>query len=290
MKKEQIIVETIKAIKNYDPGRCKQTADMLRNLWLKSEVKKTAHLVKKEQREKLNFEGIGLDVLKPMGKEIGKVAKNRVDDFLLLAKLLWNEYGREGRIVSVMILGQMELSDPQKIIPICKELVKKSVSWEECDNMAMEGVEPIIRKEPEKYLKILDLWLRDENKWVRRVAITVIGRLPMKTPEYTARCLKMTVLCLEDDDLDIKRANSFAIRFGARGDKKAFINFIDKYAGGENYAKIWVFSDVIRSMTKKFLPEFKTLLPIYEKWLESIDDPKSQRCLESATKILKAVS
>lgn len=285
MNKEQIIKETIKAIDNLGPSR--ELAEVLKSLWFKSESRKTTALVKKEERDKLGYIGVGLDVLKPMGKEIGKAAKDNVDGFLPLAEILWNEYGREGRIVSVMILGQMIISDPEKIIPVCKELVKKSVSWEDCDNMAMDGVEPVIRKDPEK-LRILDPWLKDENKWVRRAAVTVVARLPMRKPGYTRRCLEMIIPCLEDDDLDIRRANSFAIRMAARGDKKAVYDFIEKHMGGENYAKIWVFSDAIRSMTKKFLPEFKSLLPLYMNWLKSVDNPKSQKSLEAAIKVLES--
>jgi 3-methyladenine DNA glycosylase AlkD len=186
-----------------------------------------------------------------------------------------------------MVLGQMVIDAPEQVVSVCKELVKTSISWEDCDNM-MEGIEPLIRKEPELYLTMLDSWLQDENKWVRRCALTVIGRLPMKRPDYTAQCLDMVVPCLDDNDQDIKRAASFAIRMGARGDIEAVLTFIRTHATGTSPARIWVFSDVIRSMTKKFLPHFKDMLPVYEAWLHTVDNPRSQKSLQSAIRILKS--
>ena len=284
MDKNQIIDETRRIIENYSVTECNHTADALEALWLTGDTTKSYQLVKKEQREKLDFKGIKLDVLKLIGREAGKNAEN-ADDFIPLAELLWNEYGREGRIVSVMILGQIVVLSPEKVVQLCRKLVKTSVSWEDCDNM-VEGVEPLIRKEPE-YLEWLNPWLEDPNKWVKRCALTVVGRLPMKNPEYTEKCLEMVVPCLSDSDLDIKRAVSFAVRMGARGDTRAVLNFVKQYAGGGNPDKIWVFSDVIRSMTRKFLPEFEGLLPVYEEWLGTVDDPKSKKSLESAIKILR---
>lgn len=286
MDKKQIIAETREIIQDYSRENHRQTADLLESLWLKGDVTKSSGLVKKEQREKLKFKGIQLDVLKSMGKEIGKTIKN-VDDFLPLAETLWNNYGREGRIVSAVILGKIVGSDPEKIVPVCKKLVKTAISWEDCDNM-VEGIEPLIRKEPETYLEWLYLWLQDENKWVRRCCITVIGRLPMKRPEYTSQCLNMIVPCLTDDDKDVQRAVSFAIRMGARGDIQAVYTFVRTHAGGLNPGKIWVFSDVIRSMTKKFIPAFRSLLPVYEEWLHTVDNPQSKRRLHSAVSVLEA--
>jgi hypothetical protein len=40
-------------------------------------------------------------------------------------------------------------------------------------------------------------------------------------------------------------------------------------------------------MTKRFLPQFKELLPIYEDWL-AVADPKSQRSVASAIEVLRS--
>ncbi|MFQ6016278.1 MAG: DNA alkylation repair protein [Anaerolineae bacterium] len=261
------------------------TAAALRHIWLKA-VPKGVNLVKAEQVLKLKIVGTPVDVLKAIGKEIGKLARKQVVHFLPLARHLWDEYGREGRIVSAAMLGPMELAEPETVIPVLHEMAQTCIAWEDCDQLAMTALEPIVRKDPEGYLDRLAPWVRDENKWVRRAAVTVIGRLPMKRADYTARCLELVEPALGDDDLDVKRALSFAIRMGARGEAGPVRDFILAHRDVADPDSIWVLCDVVRSMTKKFLPQFTSLLPVYEGWLER-GEGQTRRSVESAIKTLR---
>jgi hypothetical protein len=53
-------------------------------------------------------------------------------------------------------------------------------------------------------------------------------------------------------------------------------------------AATWVLCDAIRSMTRMFLPEFASLLPLYEEWAA---DPalgtQERRSIESAIKTMQ---
>lgn len=272
----------------YQPQSSDETADALRELW--SRVPPTeggAFLVKAEIREEFEALGVPVAALREVGKEIGSVARKRVDDFLPLARLLWDGYGREGRLVASTFLGSMELMAPEVVIPVIRELAQTCVTWEDCDQLAMSALEPIVRKDPEDYLATLDPWVSDANKWVRRASITVIGRLPMKQPTYTEICLSMVEQAFGDGDPDVRRALSFSIRISARGELEAVKTFIEAQAHRTDSSSIWVLCDVIRSMTKKFLPQFRDLLPIYENWLATVDS-KSQRSVASAIKVLRS--
>jgi hypothetical protein len=111
----------------------------------------------------------------------------------------------------------------------------------------------------------------------------------MKQPDYTSRSLALVEPLLDDEELDVKRAVSFAIRLSARGDIKPVREFLARNVPPENPAATWVLCDAIRSMTKKFLPEFLSLLPLYEEWAA---DPslstKERKSVESAVRILKS--
>jgi 3-methyladenine DNA glycosylase AlkD len=274
----------------YDPTVPLATADALRDLWLQSEPKSIAG-IKAEQREQQETVGVPVPVLRSIGKEIGKVARKRVDDFVPLARLLWDEYGREGRVVAVVFLGVMELADPETIVPLLMELCRTCVTWEDADQMAMRALEPIVRKKPEQWLNEMKPWLADENKWVRRVGVIVVGRLPMKHPSYATRCLELTERLLFDEDFDVKKAVSFAIRLVARGETGPVRDFLARHIPPEVPAATWVLCDAIRSMTKKLLPEFAPLFPLYEQWAA---DPalsaKDRRSVESAVKTLRRVA
>jgi 3-methyladenine DNA glycosylase AlkD len=276
-------------IASFDPSRPQAIADRLREYWLTFEPRSTG-FVKAEQMAQQETVGTPVAVLKSMGKEIGKTARKRVDDFIPLAQLLWDEYGREGRIVAVHILGLMELAEPERIEPLVMELCRTCISWEDADQLSMNALEPIVRKQPGQWLRAMEPWLADDNKWVRRAGITVVGRLPMKHPEYTVRCLELAERLLWDDELDVKRAVSFAIRLAARGEVEPVCDFLARHVPPQKPVATWVLCDAIRSMAKKLLPEFASLLPLYEQW---IADPtlntKDRRSIESAIRLLQGV-
>jgi 3-methyladenine DNA glycosylase AlkD len=273
----------------YEPTAPRVTADNLRDLWLQFEPK-SMDVIKAELREQQETVGIAVPVLKSIGKGVSKEARKRVSDFIPLTQVLWEEYGREGRVVGVILLGAMELVDPERVLPLLRELCRTCITWEDADRLAMDALEPIVRKKPEQWLGTMESWLTDENKWVRRAGVTVVARLPMKHPEYTAQCLELAGILLFDEEVEVKKAVSFAIRLSVRGEVGPVRDFLEQHVPPENPAATWVLCDAIRSMAKEFLPEFTSLLAPYEKWA---DDPSlsagDRRSVESAVKILREV-
>jgi len=287
--KNQVAIEVAQILAHYKPAAPKVTADRLRALWLGFEPKSMGG-IKAEQRELQETAGTPVAVLRSIGGEIGKDARKQVKDYLPLTRLLWNEYGREGRVVAAVTLGKMELTDPETIIPELMALCRSCYTWEDADQLAMRALEPIVRKEPAIWLPAVEPWLADENKWVRRSGITVAGRLPMKHPAYTERCLALAELLLFDLEMDVKRAVSFAIRICARGSLESVRDFLARQVPPQNPAATWVLCDAIRSMTKRSLPEYTPLLPLYEQWAADPDlSAKDRRSVESAIKLLQKV-
>lgn len=285
--KDKIAVELDPILKAYGPGAPATTADSLREVWLRFEPKSVAG-IKAEQRKKQQTVGTPVEVLRTIGNEVGKCARKRVTDCLPLARLLWNAYGREGRVVAVYVLGKMELADPQTVLPLLMELCRSCVTWEDADQMAMRAVEPIVRKDPEHWLPAMEDWLDADNKWVQRAGVTVVGRLPMKHPAYTRSCLALIGRLLDAQDNDVRKAVSFAIRLCARGEIGPVRDFLEQHVPPDAPAATWVLCDAVRSMTKAFLPEFLSLLPAFEAWAA---DPslsaKDRRSVESAVKVLR---
>ncbi len=287
--KDKIAAKLEPILEAYNPTSPEVTADALRDLWLGFEPK-SIEGIKAELREQQETVGIPVPVLKIIGKGLRKAAGKRVDDFIPLTRLLWDEYGREGRVVGLIPLGAMELVDPEKIVPLLKEMCRTCVTWEDADRLAMDALESIVCKKPEVWLSTLEPWLVDENKWVRRVGVIVAGRLPMKRPEYTQQCLDIAERLLFDSEVDVKKGLSFAIRLCARGDIKPVREFLERHVPPKNASATWVLCDVIRSMTPSFLPEFKALLPRYEKWSADPSlNAKDRRSVESAVKKLLTV-
>ena len=281
-------LQTQGLLEHYDPTDPGATATALEHLWLLGPAREVVSLSAAD-RKALQAKGVAVGVLTDIGTTVGRVARKRVDAFLPLAELLWEQYGREGRIVAVHAMGPMELAAPDKVLPVVVELARGCVAWEDCDQLAMRALEPIVRKKPEQWLSAMAPLLADESKWVRRAAVTVVGRLPMKCPEYTGRCLEMAEVLLPDLDSDVRRATSFAIRIAARGELEPVRAFLARHAPPQDAAATWVLCDAIRSMTKQFLPQFAPLLSLYEQWAA---DPslsaQDRRSVESAVKTLRS--
>ncbi|MCJ7624030.1 MAG: DNA alkylation repair protein, partial [Anaerolineaceae bacterium] len=119
--KNDITFQVNLLLTSYEPDSPDKTAHALRELWLQFEPK-SMEGIKAELRAQQETIGIPVPVLKSIGKAVAKAAAQRVDDFLPLAHLLWDSYGREGRVVAVFPLGAMELSQPDDILPLLKPL------------------------------------------------------------------------------------------------------------------------------------------------------------------------
>ncbi len=274
-------------ISDYDGNNPIVTAARLRSYWSQYTPVSTGG-IKAEEREMQETLGIPVPLLKKIAAPLAREAKGSPDEYLPLATLLWDEYGREGRVIAALVLGKIELSEPAKTIPILRDLCRTCYTWEDADRLAMDAIEPIVRKEPERWLGEIEPWLSDENRWVRRAGVTVAGRLPMKQPTYTRRCLSLAEPLLTDLEEVVKKAVSFAVRLCARGDSSAVREFLNAHVPPGDPAATWVLCDVIRSMSPALKPDFKPLLPNYERWAANPGlSGVEQRSVNSAAKILR---
>jgi len=273
----------------YDAADPRPTADALQALWLTFEPKSVGG-IKAEQRAQQETVGIPVPDLKAIGRAVGKTARKRIEAYLPLMELLWDEYGREGRVVAVIPLGQMERTAPERIVPLLQELCGSCVTWEDADRLAMDALEPIVRAAPETWLERIEPWLGDEDKWVRRAGVIVVGRLPMKRPAYTTQCLALIERLLLDPESEVRKAVSFAIRLAARGETAPVRAFLARQVPPQDPAATWVLCDAVRSMAKALLPEFASLLPQYERWAADPDlGAQARRSVESAVHTLQRV-
>ena len=288
--KAQIAEQARQILASYDPQTPGPTAARLRELWLQFEPK-SIDAIQASQRAQQETVGIPVPVLRTIGQEISKLARKEVQAYLPLACLLWAEYGREGRAIAVHPLGAMELAEPEAMLPLLQELCRTCITWEDADQLAMYALEPIVRRDPDRWLSALGPWLADDSKWLRRAGVTVAGRLAMKQPAYTTRCLALAESLLLDEEMDVRRAVSFAIRLCARGAVGPVRDFLRCHVPPEDPRATWVLCDAIRSMANKLLPGFATLLPDYEQWLaDPALGPQDRRSVESAVKALRRLA
>jgi 3-methyladenine DNA glycosylase AlkD len=282
---------TAERLETYQPDVADAVANLLQDVWVRAAPPPEKQAGRDWGLGELDYPAVGtaVPILRAIGKEIGKRARRDVEGYLPLVHLLWHEYGREGRLVAAVALGPMELAEPERIVALIHEMAPTCVFWEDCDQLAMKALEPVLRRDPETWLDRLGAWVEEDDKWVRRAAMTAIGRLPMVAPDQTARCVALLEPALGDPDRDVKRALSFALRVSARGQVEPVKQFIREHRDATDADSLWVLSDVIRSMTRQLLPRFVDLLPVYRRWQETAE-PGAQRSIGAAIRTLEAVS
>ncbi len=275
---------------SFDPSRSDATAAALEALWLEFEPQALGG-IKAELKSQHKMAGIPIPVLREIAKPLKKAASKQVDDYLPLTRLLWEEYGREGRNIALIALGGMQLKDPGAVTSMLFHKCPSCVTWEDADRMAMDALEPIVRKRPDEWLGAMQPWLDDEDRWRRRVAVTVVGRLPMKHPEFTDRCLSMIEGLLSDTREEVCKATSFAIRLAARGDVVPTLAFLERNVPPADPDATWVLCDAVRKMAAKLMPAFVPLTPRYEAWAAAPTvAPRDLRAVNSALKTLRKAS
>ena len=93
---------------------------------------------------------------------------------------------------------------------------------------------------------------------------------------------------LLDQEVDVRRAVSFAFRLAGRGETGPVHDALARHVPPKDPAATWVLCDTIRSMATKLLPEFVPLLPQYERWAAAPAlDARERRSVESAVKTLR---
>ncbi|MBN1657106.1 MAG: DNA alkylation repair protein [Anaerolineae bacterium] len=272
----------------YEPAVADAVADGLQGIWVRAApVRRPAPGEDYGAADAgLDAMGVPVPVLRAIGKEVGAHARRRAVEFLPLVERLWERHGREGRVVAAIALGPMELAEPDVVVPAIYELARGCAYWEDCDQLAMRALEPVLRRDPDAWLDRFGAWVTDDNKWVRRAALTALGRLPMERAEYTGRVVPRLAPALGDPDRDVKRALSFALRLAARGEVAPVKQLIRDRQDVTDADSLWVLSDVARSMTASLRSEFADLLPVYRRWLDTAE-PAARRSVEAAVRALE---
>ena len=139
----------------YEPGVADAVADGLQGIWVRAAPARRARPGEDYGASDAGLDAMGVPVpvLRAIGQVIGNHARARrqVADFVPLVERLWERYGREGRIVAAVALGHMELAEPDLIVPVIYQFAQGCAYWEDCDQLAMKALEPVLRRDPDTW-------------------------------------------------------------------------------------------------------------------------------------------
>jgi 3-methyladenine DNA glycosylase AlkD len=115
-----------------------------------------------------------------------------------LVEEIWKAGALEEKILAVKILGKIAKKDPQKSLKLIQLFAKNIGNWAVCDAMGMQGLKPILKTHQKEIFALAWKYNSSKDFWQRRLSLVLVEwytRVKALHPE-----IKKLVSNLEDDD------------------------------------------------------------------------------------------
>ena len=172
------------------------------------------------------FLGLAAPVRRAAVKAIGKVKWHSTDDLLAVAELLWQKPEREYRYTAVDLLRQH--SDQLSVINLSalQALLLRDAWWETVDGLSAVIAEVVHAAVQQQHnaAKVMDVWLKHPNHWVRRSAM--LHQLGWRLDTDTTRLFGYATQLADEKEFFIRKAIGWALRDYARWNPQAVTDFL----------------------------------------------------------------
>lgn len=114
-----------------------------------------------------------------------------------LAEELWNAGALEEKMLAVKMLGKIAKKDPQKSLKLIQLFAKNIGNWAVCDTMGMQGLKPILKTNQKEIFALAWKYNSSKDFWQRRLSLVLVEwytRVKALHPE-----IKKLVKNLEND-------------------------------------------------------------------------------------------
>ena len=185
---------------------------------------------------KFPFLGLRMPVMTAAMDPIVKSVKPFVDETFLrqAARALWRLPEREYHHAAAYLLHKYEKRLTAVSITLLRELIQTKSWWDSVDALATRCVGPLVLRYP-RLQGEMDAWSRDEDFWVRRVAI--IHQLGYRERTGAERLFTYCSANAWDQEFFIRKAIGWALRQYARTDARAVMEFVELHPELSNLSK-----------------------------------------------------
>ena len=114
-----------------------------------------------------------------------------------LVEELWNAGSLEEKILAVKILGKIAKKDPERSLRLIQLFAKNIGNWAVCDAMGMQGLKPILKTHQKEIFVLAWKYNKSPDPWQRRLSLVLVEwytRIKELRPE-----IKRLVQSLEND-------------------------------------------------------------------------------------------
>lgn len=186
-------------------------------------------------RGQFDFLGITAPARRQAIKALGLPSMG-AKDALRAAQLLWEKKPREHRYTAIDILDRNARSLGARHLPRIKRLLQRESWWETVDGLA-GVIGRVVRQEKDRgSQEVMDRWLRDDDFWVRRVAM--IHQLGWRAETDARRLFAYAETLAAEKEFFVRKAIGWALRDFARTDPGAVRRFLREK--GERFSGLTV--------------------------------------------------
>ncbi len=174
------------------------------------------------------FLGVSAPKLRAVAKEAAKrfpVATREAYERDVLA--LWRLPHREERHVAVAVARHHRAFVTAESLDLYETLIREGAWWDFVDEVSPHLVGEALAKDPDAVWPVMDRWIDDEDRWVRRAAILCQNTFKERTDE--ARLFRYCLGRAHEREFFIRKAIGWALRQYARTAPDAVRGFLAEH-------------------------------------------------------------
>ena len=123
--------------------------------------------------------------------------KNKTGGFDLVEEL-WKAGALEEKVLAIKILGKIAKKDPERSLKMIEMFSRNIGNWAVCDAIGMQGLKPILKTHQQPIFELAKKYNKSPDFWKRRLSLVLVEwytRIKTLHPE-----IKKLVRALENDD------------------------------------------------------------------------------------------
>jgi 3-methyladenine DNA glycosylase AlkD len=146
-------------------------------------------------------------------------------EYFAIVNELWSQPHREEKYIAIDIARIHNQYLDAQSINFFENMIREGAWWDFVDHIAIHIIGTILMRYPRETAPIIDQWIHDEDKWIRRTSIICQNSFKRKT--NTDRLFSLSLRCAHEKEFFIRKAIGWALREYAKTDQHAVKEFID---------------------------------------------------------------
>jgi 3-methyladenine DNA glycosylase AlkD len=122
-----------------------------------------------------------------------------------LIEELWKAGAWEEKVLAVKILGKIAKKDPERSLKLVELFAKNIGNWAVCDAIGMQGLKPILKTHQEEIFALAKKYNQSTDFWQRRLSLVLVEWYT-RIKELHPEIIKLVKALQNDDEYYVKKA------------------------------------------------------------------------------------